>query len=31
MSLKDKRVALLIEDDYQEMEAWYPFYRLTEA
>jgi protease I len=31
MSLKDKCVALLIEDDYQEMEAWYPFYRLTEA
>ena len=31
MSLKNKRVALLIEDDYQEMEAWYPFYRLTEA
>ena len=31
MSLKDKRVALLIEDDYQEMEAWYPFYRLSEA
>lgn len=31
MTLKNKRVALLIEDDYQEMEAWYPFYRLTEA
>jgi len=31
MSLQGKRVALLIEDEYQEMEAWYPFYRLTEA
>ena len=31
MSLNAKRVALLIEDDYQEMEAWYPFYRLTEV
>lgn len=31
MTLNAKRVALLIEDDYQEMEAWYPFYRLTEA
>lgn len=30
MSLSGTRVALLIEDDYQEMEAWYPFYRLTE-
>jgi protease I len=31
MSLEGTRVALLIEDDYQEMEAWYPFYRLQEA
>ena len=30
MRLKGKRVALLIEDDYQEMEAWYPFMRLKE-
>lgn len=30
MSLKGKRVALLIEDDYQEMEAWYPYLRLQE-
>ncbi|MFE4354367.1 type 1 glutamine amidotransferase domain-containing protein [Peribacillus butanolivorans] len=30
MRLKGKRVALLIEDDYQEMEAWYPTYRLQE-
>lgn len=31
MSLEDKRVALLIEDDYQEMEGWYPKLRLEEA
>ncbi|MBK5502848.1 type 1 glutamine amidotransferase domain-containing protein [Peribacillus sp. TH14] len=30
MRLKGKRVALLIEDDYQEMEAWYPAYRMQE-
>lgn len=26
-----KKVALLIEDHYQEMEVWYPFFRLKEA
>jgi protease I len=31
MSLEGTRVALLIEDDYQEMEAWYPRLRLEEA
>jgi protease I len=31
MSLDGKRIALLIEDDYQEMEAWYPRLRLEEA
>ncbi|PFN82741.1 protease [Bacillus sp. AFS076308] len=30
MKLQGKKVALLIEDDYQEMEAWYPVYRLQE-
>lgn len=30
MGLSGTRIALLIEDDYQEMEAWYPYYRLTE-
>jgi protease I len=30
MQLSGTRVALLIEDDYQEMEAWYPYYRLSE-
>jgi protease I len=31
MSLNGTRVALLIEDDYQELEAWYPRLRLEEA
>ena len=31
MSLKGKRVALLIEDEYQELEAWYPYLRMQEA
>lgn len=28
--MKSKQVAILIEDHYQEMEVWYPFYRLQE-
>lgn len=31
MSLDGARVALLIEDDYQELEGWYPKLRLEEA
>jgi deglycase len=31
MTLEGKRVALLIEDDYQELEGWYPKLRLEEA
>ena len=31
MSLKGKRVAILIEDLYQDQEVWYPYYRLKEA
>ena len=31
MDLAGKRVALLVEDLYQEMEVWYPLYRLREA
>src|SRR5262249_43174187 len=31
MDLKGKRVAVLIEQQYQEMEVWYPVYRLREA
>ena len=29
--LRGKRVAILVEDLYQEMELWYPLYRLREA
>jgi protease I len=31
MSLNGKRVAVLVEQLYQEMEVWYPVYRLREA
>jgi protease I len=31
MSLTGKRVAVLVEQQYQEMEVWYPVYRLREA
>ncbi|MEW6733346.1 MAG: type 1 glutamine amidotransferase domain-containing protein [Acidobacteriota bacterium] len=31
MDLRGKRVAILVEDQYQEMEVWYPLYRLREA
>jgi protease I len=31
MELKGKRVAVLAEDMYQEMELWYPLLRLREA
>lgn len=31
VSIKGKRIALMIEDDYQVLEAWYPYLRLTEA
>ncbi|MCR4404599.1 MAG: type 1 glutamine amidotransferase [Candidatus Acetothermia bacterium] len=30
MKLKGKRVALLVADLYQELEFWYPYYRLRE-
>ena len=30
MSIKGKRVAILVEQLYQEMEVWYPYYRLIE-
>jgi protease I len=29
--LKGKRIAILLDNMYQEMEAWYPYYRLKEA
>lgn len=31
MELTGKRVAVLVEQQYQEMEVWYPVYRLREA
>ena len=31
MELTGKRAAILIEQQYQEMEVWYPVYRLREA
>src|SRR5882762_77835 len=31
MDLKQARVAVLVEQQYQEMEIWYPIYRLREA
>lgn len=30
MSLEGKRVAILVEDMYEELELWYPYYRLLE-
>jgi protease I len=30
MSLKGKRVAILAEDVYEDLELWYPYYRLLE-
>jgi protease I len=31
MALNGKRIALLVDNLYQEMEVWYPLYRLREA
>ena len=31
MNLQGKRIAVLVEQQYQEMEVWYPVYRLREA
>lgn len=31
MSLKGKRIAVFVDQLYQEMEVWYPYYRLKEA
>jgi protease I len=31
MSLQGKRVAIMLDQQYQELEVWYPLYRLIEA
>ncbi len=31
MSLENKRVVLFVDQQYQEMEVWYPLYRFREA
>jgi protease I len=31
MNLKGKRVAILVEKFYEDLELWYPYYRLKEA
>jgi len=31
MELRGKRVAILAENNYQELELWYPLLRLREA
>lgn len=31
MELKDKHIAVLAEDNYQELELWYPLLRMREA
>lgn len=31
MELKGKRIAILLDNMYQEMEAWYPYFRFKEA
>ena len=31
MVLKDKKIAILVEQMYQELEVWYPYFRFKEA
>ena len=30
MRLKDKKIAIMLDQQYQELEVWYPYYRLIE-
>ena len=30
MTLQGKRIAIMVDEQYQEMEVWYPYYRLGE-
>lgn len=31
MNLKGKKIAIMLDEQYQEMEVWYPYYRFMEA
>ena len=31
MNLQGKKIAIMLDQSYQEMEVWYPYYRFTEA
>ena len=31
MKLRGKRIAVLVDNAYQEMEVWYPYFRFKEA
>ena len=31
MSLEGKRIAVMVDQQYQELEVWYPYYRFIEA
>ena len=30
MSIKEKKIAIFAENGYEELELWYPYYRLKE-
>ena len=31
MNLQNKKITILLEEQYQDLEVWYPYYRLKEA